>query len=289
MISLKADSHFVIGAGHVVCQDYALHGSIPTASYVMGADGCSSSPKSELGARLICEAARKILEVNGWLNVDVFRNSLLQELRQLKTMLRLDSRNFDATFWMVLATASGTFILGWGDGVVRREFTNGDVWVDHVEFTSGAPRYLSYALDGDRYKQYLLETKGKPVILTSIANDKTETSEHEVDSFYFFEDMSETGYDLKTVAIMSDGINTFKERNGTVLLPFGDMVAQLCDFVNVKGVFVERQMKWFLKETQKKDIIHVDDLFCAALSYENIPMSDKDKALLAEALASLKP
>ncbi|MBC8139363.1 MAG: protein phosphatase 2C domain-containing protein, partial [Fibrella sp.] len=54
----QSDAAFAIGKTHKVCQDYALtgdaHATIPT---VWLSDGCSSSPHTDIGARLLTHVA----------------------------------------------------------------------------------------------------------------------------------------------------------------------------------------------------------------------------------------
>ncbi|MFN2514557.1 MAG: protein phosphatase 2C domain-containing protein, partial [Pyrinomonadaceae bacterium] len=71
---MNVDSAFIIGATHAVCQDYAVAGNglpthqardenSPAAPYLILSDGCSSSPDTDIGARLLVKAAEQILLV----------------------------------------------------------------------------------------------------------------------------------------------------------------------------------------------------------------------------------
>ncbi|HYO91642.1 MAG TPA: hypothetical protein VEQ40_08400, partial [Pyrinomonadaceae bacterium] len=69
---MNADSAFLIGATHAVCQDYAVAGNgtpderaavsnLQANPYVILSDGCSSSPDTDIGARLLVKAAEQVL------------------------------------------------------------------------------------------------------------------------------------------------------------------------------------------------------------------------------------
>ena len=45
-----SDSYFKIGKTHLICQDYALH----SEGHISLSDGCSSSPNTDIGSRLLC-------------------------------------------------------------------------------------------------------------------------------------------------------------------------------------------------------------------------------------------
>src|SRR6185295_20387035 len=58
---MNADSTFMIGTTHSVCQDYALANNASNASNVIVTDGCSTSPDTDIGARLLVRAASQLL------------------------------------------------------------------------------------------------------------------------------------------------------------------------------------------------------------------------------------
>src|SRR5437868_4207156 len=58
---MNSDCAFQIGAAHTVCQDYAVaHSGVP--AYAILADGCSSSPDTDIGARLLVKAAQTVID-----------------------------------------------------------------------------------------------------------------------------------------------------------------------------------------------------------------------------------
>ena len=59
---ISADSYYTNGGLNKGCQDYALHdsGFFP-APYIIVCDGCSSSRFTDVGARLLAHASKKVL------------------------------------------------------------------------------------------------------------------------------------------------------------------------------------------------------------------------------------
>ena len=69
---MNADSAFRMGSTHAVCQDYAVASAWTAAAHTDGAappprpyiilsDGCSSTPDTDVGARLLVKAAEPLL------------------------------------------------------------------------------------------------------------------------------------------------------------------------------------------------------------------------------------
>jgi len=264
---MNSDSYYEIGAGHVFCQDYSLHGKIGETYYAIGCDGCSGSPKSEFGARLQAHIVRKLLEIHGgFIEPEILKQSVIQEMRELKTKLRLDTSNFDATLWVLTATANSYQILGWGDGMVVRKGKDGHFNVTSVVYSSGAPRYLSYALDPSRYQTYLQEFGNSDVQAVHLEKEmEPEVESHPVETF-FYEEYGQLDDDIQTISVTSDGLATFQKRGDETFLPMIDFADRLTAYKSTTGLFVERRMRKVSTENQKDDIIHFDDLFCATIA-----------------------
>jgi len=59
--SLHTDWFITTGSTHDICQDYVLTGKYGDYAYGIVADGCSSSPRSEIGAKLLCLSAEALI------------------------------------------------------------------------------------------------------------------------------------------------------------------------------------------------------------------------------------
>ena len=61
-----ADAHFSIGKTHRVCEDYARAGLLPDGrAFAIVSDGCSSSPDTDFGSRLMTIAAQERMMLSG--------------------------------------------------------------------------------------------------------------------------------------------------------------------------------------------------------------------------------
>ena len=63
-MTVALDSYYTIGKVHLYCQDYVFQGWKPVPHVIL-ADGCSASPNSDVGARLLVLNARRELERSG--------------------------------------------------------------------------------------------------------------------------------------------------------------------------------------------------------------------------------
>ena len=161
---MNADSAFVIGAAHAVCQDYARAGNnLPAAlaantgqspsPYVIVSDGCSSSPDTDVGARLLAKAAEQALLAPVKLSVSAITEAHAEAARRALRWAKLTGLSpqaVDAT--LLTAHLSGDeLIVGCsGDGVIVLESWLGVADVYVISFASGYPLYPSYAHQPER-------------------------------------------------------------------------------------------------------------------------------------------
>src|SRR6266496_2217714 len=161
---MNADSAFIIGASHTVCQDYAVAGhslltqrapDINSAAtpYIILSDGCSSSPDTDIGARLLVKAAEQILLAP--------LRPLANELAEMhKESARrallwagiagLQPQALDATLLTVHFSDDGLILGCSGDGVIALQSWAGELDVYVISYLSGYPLYPGYAHQPER-------------------------------------------------------------------------------------------------------------------------------------------
>lgn len=274
---MNSDSAFLIGATHDVCQDYAVAGSRTAAQrsgggsfaepYVILSDGCSSSPDTDIGARLLARAAERLLvsaappaagSLPAW-HEEAARCALAQA-----AALELSPQSVDATLLTIHLDGFEAVIGCSGDGVIALQTWNGETDVYVVSYASGYPRYPAYAHQTERLR--LLAGHAKEVTHYRSASDGTLRPQGRVLSDARTEVFTANIREHKLLAVCSDGIHTFfsTRRADTVKtvepLMLEATLLQLISFKSAGGVFVKRRVRRFMKDCLARNWRHADDL-----------------------------
>lgn len=262
---MNSDSAFYIGKTHQVCQDYAKH--FPGIAVI--SDGCSSSSNTDWGARLLTLTASQEL-----LTSEFNPNSVITKTERHASGLGLETTCLDATLLYALVKDGSYKLRCFGDGVFAKIRKDGTVEISEIEFSSGAPYYLSYQLSETRLKQYLEKFGFNKIIKQYTILDG------KIKNFMVTEDQdpsilgfSETGSikDYVALVVMSDGILSFQQSTTTetskVVAPIKieEVLVQALGFKNYFGSFVQRRMQAFRKECEKKNWFATDDLSMGAV------------------------
>lgn len=291
---MNTDCAFWIGRTHEVCQDYALAATQKGFSYVILADGCSSSDDTDIGARLLAKSAEHLLPaltpfpVNSvsssrgleewiayeeWIN---YHETAIRAAAECACCLDLAPCCLDATL-MTIKAENGIFLAScWGDGVVALGRRDGTVDVFAISFAASYPQYPSYLLDNTRSQQWATQPGNKKRVqrwtLTQAASIKPKEEESDAEeSHAAMELYGGTAAEYRFVAVFSDGVQSFArtERTETsrTTLPMGlaEVLAELLAFKSGQGKFVQRRVQSFRKECQKREWHHADDVAVGVL------------------------
>lgn len=291
---MKTDSYSLTGDSHEVCQDASLSGSCGNISYAIITDGCSESynvcKEVDLGARLLAYSARDTI-MHFYRNLDKIdvddsdreRFGKLVRLigerahittRLIGKQLFLHDLFADATLLIAISDGITTNVFMYGDGCCYVKNENGEEILYSVEFTSGAPYYLSYLSDPFRSGGYVDKFGDNSVLFKtrSITRPEEDTNVVEVNEFNhdLYTACSFSLKNAKTIAIMSDGVGSFVKTGDTQdVVPEEEMVSKIINIKNMKGVFVERHLNFISKKIWKKEnISHFDDLSVAVIACE---------------------
>lgn len=281
---IHTDSFFCIGSTHDVCQDYAFSGSWGSDRHaVIVSDGCSSSPDTDFGSRLLVKAKEHVLLFGPGGGTGEFSGQdaiLLQADRSLHAV-RLSRDCLNAT----LMTAeyhketNKVCVEVYGDGVVvaRKRHTHEYV-VCSLEFRSGAPYYLRYQMSPHAKEAYLKKFgfmfQEKKYCITSTGEILSECGAAFDQANYNVDAPWESefdAHDFDMVAVLTDGIHSFQQRVETATsvkndpVPFLQVVKQVMAFKNYNGVFVKRRCARAMKEFTEKGIFHYDDFSMGAI------------------------
>jgi hypothetical protein len=285
---MNADSAFQIGASHMVCQDYSLAGAdllpaVPSKRldtqarpYVILSDGCSSSPDTDIGARLLVKAAEQTLRESrnsaACDPAEIHKEAARLALTWAK-LLRLRPQAVDATLLTAHLDGAKLIVGCSGDGVICLQARAGAIDVYSISYASGYPRYPSYTHQPGR----LLALKDVGHTCKEIKHFRAASTEERLRPTGTSGGDSPTevftfnAADYKYAALFSDGIHSFFHTTQTAsgsrgeAVPLDQTLRSLISFKSTCGAFVERRMKRFLKDCQNKGWQHADDLAFGAL------------------------
>lgn len=288
---MNVDHYFEIGSSHEMCEDYAISGILGhTIAYAIVSDGCSSSPEVDVGARLLCHAAREFLRISFsysqkigfnqgdqkfWEFNSALGNYAISSANLIAKQLALSSNSLDCTLLVAIADYDVVNVFVYGDGgyIIRRF----DDTVVHtkLQYLCGAPYYLSYLINGERNAAYNKEYG------ESIVNKQTawfapdpmqpcdEISDHGcvfemAHNIYDVMAMSFQNTDVKSITLVTDGIESYRNDNKD-LMDSSKMVRDFVSYKTIKGKFVRRRMNRIKKNCLKTGRDHFDDIAVASI------------------------
>jgi len=283
---MSCDSYYGIGESptHAVCQDYALHGSLNDVEYIIIADGCSSSKYSEVGAQILCHAAKFQIEEK-ILSNSIERDSIEDNLLKLsmsickraefiKNAYPISGNVLEATLLIAIEIKGKVYTFTWGDGVIIADYLlsdgNSKQFVTKIEYSLNAPFYL--VSDPEKYLKWC-KRKGvdSPTATQTYyffsegKRDKTEIEVSYQERFiHMFQSLPMLGVQLSSVTICSDGITSYQDsKKEDVRLDL--TIPELVAFKNTTGEFVKKRMFFFDKKAKKKNWSHYDDISCGTI------------------------
>lgn len=266
-MTIICDSHYTIGRTHWYCQDYALQGMEPYPHVIM-ADGCSASPNSDIGARLLVLSACQNLAHFMRSGEDEDRRLVLhwrlgrrivrRAARQAR-MLGLDAEVLDATLLIAWCDQQAVHVHLYGDGCIVAQQAGGELMAIQVEYADNAPYYLSYLLDAERHALYQ-EAAGQEGIAQTIsclyetANTATRHESFDNPLIFFFPLAI-----YPTVAVATDGLASLvnlQAQQRIALLAAGRAVLEH----NSSATTVRESLEKALATLSEQSIINIDDI-----------------------------
>ena len=263
----NSSSGFYIGATHRICQDYAIDNFTKNGPYAIISDGCSSSPDSDFGARILVTVQNQRKGIN----------EFLEQLKTVSDALNKPYTCLDATLLAVCKYDYNVALGCAGDGVLVVVHKDGTVRIIDVEYPSGAPLYYSYLLDKKRLQGFTSTFGLQRKVTTKIYSPdktlleiKTETKDaHPLESLeltFVFE-----ARDVKLAAVMSDGVKSFFKMVHTDTAKYNepiDLVDVVFELINIKsfvGDFVGRRLNKFRKDCEAREWKNMDDVSVGAV------------------------
>ena len=281
---MNTDCAYYIGSTHEVCQDYALAGKTSVAV----SDGCSGSPNSDIGSRVLSiTAMNKMVELNSLNDFDEKECILLA--RPAIKMLNIPNECLDATLLTAKAYKNGAMAMCYGDGTIVIKIKDGNMVVIDCAYSDSYPFYINYLYDQTgRYAnwiqnhnkrdvcQTILSHEGEWIATTSVKSN-VERIETDLGLIRLSENRTIVEIvnkdEIEYIAIMSDGVHSFYESVVTETskcnksLPYIEVIKELISFKNFNTSFVQRRMNKFRKNCIKKNWGNADDLSLAVIYF----------------------
>lgn len=152
------DCFFTQGTRHVVCEDYTTHND----DTIIVCDGCSSSPDTDFGARILARLSLSQISTFGSLDPELMSKTVEKAILSIPT---LSTKAADATLLSAKVSRDDTVsVKVFGDGVVVK-IDKDDVSVYVFDHETGAPGYISYFASETRKNGYIKSSEGKKRIL----------------------------------------------------------------------------------------------------------------------------
>ena len=292
---INTDTYLKIGDQHKICEDYVISGVTrqgnPPLEYIILSDGCSSSDKTEMGARILCYIAQQYIRFNFREHPffpDYKRMGLwiIHNSEMVARNMGLNRDSLDATLlisWIDWSNLPCPFsnIYMYGDGFVISKANNG-LDVTEVDFRpDNAPYYLSYELDPARKAAYHDLRVSKMLTVTHGNGSKTEEQ-------FAYDAPAQFSFNMDydhTILLASDGMGSFYRDDGSghppTLITADTMAPGFIDFKGKKGSYLQRRASKEIKRLAKDDTFHFDDLSIGAYinedpRYGNIPTKKPD-------------
>lgn len=296
------DTFFAQGSTHKVCEDYAINSSQGKQDERMPAmvavsDGCSSSPFTDMGARLLCFQTWEHMRQKGEPSLhSIYKDARLKHRSLTKIgdpyqdlMGVGTSQNaFDATLLVAWRCLEGVTVKASGDGVVVGRRRDGSLDVFVISFHGNAPAYVTYLSEWSRAEMYLAQGYGARTVrkfnleglqVRDLGSEVTVPSivDYEPQNWVHTFRFPYMAYDL--VAVLSDGVESFvdaSEPNRRSPVPIQEVLHEIFSLRALKGSFVERRLKRFLSKTcKKRSWEHEDDLAVGMLYMGELTSSEK--------------
>ncbi len=248
-MTTHVDDFLKIGATHLICQDYVLSGKGPVPHVILS-DGCSASPRTDVGARILAHLASQWLftgcddpagadprQAGAW----IIENALHAARR-----LGLARTALDATLMIGWRIRDHVHIRIFGDGFVGWMDAAGARSVREIRYSKNAPYYLSYGADAERDQLY------RDSGIEKYFGDRP-MSPYSPISLTF------PVRNFPLIFMASDGLGSFAEKTGDRISP-EEIFRRFTAFKTVNGAFLKRRIRRAVRNLEKDGASHYDDL-----------------------------
>jgi len=266
---IQTDVYIDRGTTHSICEDYIISGNKPYP-YVILSDGCSSSKNTDMGSRILCYLARQYFSYQHDnyqfpnLNYDEMGLYIIHNAEVVAKQMGLHRSCLNATLIIAYVYEGKYYIYTYGDGTFVFQDKSGALTVTEFEFTKNAPYYLGYKIDSGAMNAY--HDLKQDLIIKSNINGVASQNEYAYD----FKNLIVLNCDeFPRILLCSDGLSSFIHNK---INPVDPLIIgkEFLLYKSTKGEFLKRRIKRALKNYNKDNIEHFDDLAVGAFINEAV-------------------
>lgn len=263
---IHTDTFLKIGKTHQECEDYIISGDSPV-KYIILSDGCSSSIRTEMGARILCHLAKQYLQYRisdyrfPYLDYDEMGAWIIHNAELTARQLGLNQSCLNATLIISYVFDNKYFIYMYGDGCIVLQTSDKKICVLEVEYTKNAPYYLAYMINPEN--KDLFHKLGQDMIIKEMRNGETTENKYAYDYGTKWVESVEL---FPRILIASDGLASFQK----CIQPIDSNIIakEFLEYKSTKGEFLKRRLKRAIKIYEGDDLHHMDDLSVGAFLSE---------------------
>lgn len=256
-------------------QDYAMCGEHRGTSFAVVSDGCSTAGRTDVGARLLCLAARKCAGETCSKDYEMVQSHLRDIVSRQKQELALDDSDLYATCLMAYVRGDEVRVLVYGDGVLAVRYRDGYGRLEHYEWSYNSP---PFPMSSEEDLRRMVERESRLCVTRHrIAPERSQTSpSKEVDTVPLGQ-RQRTGFcarvfDVKAladVALFTDGVD--KVMSDAHAMPWDEVVADLMAFhpTPTSEGWARTSMNGFCARVERVGYKVYDDLSCAVLHFDH--------------------
>ncbi len=279
---MNTDCAFYIGSTHNICQDFCLNNN----NSIVISDGCSGSPNTDIGSRVLSITAMNRLQELKTLR-DFNEPECICLARSAIKILDIPNECLDATLFFATSYKETLQVRGYGDGVIVIKTKTGNTYIINCTYTDNYPYYMNYIYDkkGRDKEWYTNHNKKENTVSVIKANGDIKIISSDLDikevrlldigvvfggGHNVLVDIVNTK-DIDHISIMSDGVHSFYETITTETsrhnksVSYIEVIKELLNFKNYNNSFVQRRINKFRKDCKKNKWANSDDVSLATI------------------------
>ncbi len=245
-------SAYIKGHSHLKCDDYAIHSD----KCAFLSDGCSGSPNSDIGAKILPYTALKnINELSSKQEIIDFNEYLKNLSYPIFKSYENNMDLFDCTLGSLFIYRGCLYVSLLGDGIIFIKYSDNSKKYIKVSYKQNYPYYFSYLFSLDKHNAWRNITENYKEIELYIYEDiNLENKIIYGKDLELFHTIIFDKKNIDIIAIFSDGPEQVDN------MQLKDVLTELTNFKNYNTDFAWRRLKRFEETKRKEGIFCQDDI-----------------------------